>query len=91
MTLHEAGHKVGVRELQDRLSEYLERVEAGDEVIVTRGGKPIARLSAVRRDDPLQDLVRRGLVRLPERPPRAGWARVESRGSVSELVSQQRR
>ena len=36
--------KVAVRELKDRLSEYLRRVEAGEELIVTSRGKPVARL-----------------------------------------------
>jgi len=39
---------VPVRELKSRLSEYLRRAAAGEEVIVTSRGKPIARLSAPR-------------------------------------------
>jgi len=57
--------EVGVRALHDRLSEHLERVEQGAEVVVTRRGRPIARLSAVDREDHLADLVRRGLVTSP--------------------------
>jgi prevent-host-death family protein len=82
---------VGVRELHDRLSEHLERVERGAEVVVTRRGRPIARLSAMDGDDPLGDLVRRGLVTAPARPRSARRARVMARGSVSDLVGEQRR
>lgn len=38
---------VGVHEAKTRFSELLRLVEAGEEVTVTRGGQPVARLSAV--------------------------------------------
>jgi prevent-host-death family protein len=91
MTLHGKGYEVGVRELHDRLSEHLERVERGAEIMVTRRGQPIARLSAVDGEDPLEDLVRRGLITPPARARTARRARVHSRSSVSDLVTQQRR
>jgi prevent-host-death family protein len=91
MTLHAQGYAVGVRELHDRLSEHLERAERGAEVVVTRRGQPIARLSAIDRADPLEDLLRRGLVTLPARARSARRARVQVSGSVSDLVAEQRR
>jgi len=91
MTLHAQGYEVGVRELHDRLSEHLERVERGAEVVVTRRGRPIARLSAVAGEDPLEDLVRRGLVTPPDRPRTPRRARVQAHGSVTDLVADQRR
>jgi prevent-host-death family protein len=91
MTLHHDEYEVGVRELHDRLSEHLERAERGSEVIVTRRGRPIARLSAIDGDDPLQDLIRRGLITPPARPRRSRRAHVRARGSVSDLVAEQRR
>jgi prevent-host-death family protein len=90
MTLHEHETEVGVRELHDRLSEYLEKVEQGTEVIVTRRGKPIARLGKVDSVRPLEDLERRGLVRWPKRPRKARKALVGSKGPVSDLVREQR-
>lgn len=36
--------EVPVRELKDRLSEYLRKVKAGAEVVVTSRGKEVARL-----------------------------------------------
>lgn len=80
-----------MRALHDRLSEHLARVQRGEEVLVTRRGQPIARLSAVKENDPLQDLVRRGLVTPPIRQRTARRAQVKARGSVSELVAEQRR
>ena len=89
MTLHQAQTEVGVRELHDRLSEYLERVEGGGEIVVTRRGRPVARLSGL-GERPLDSLVRRGLVRMTQgtRSPRS--AQVKGTGSVSDLVSEQR-
>lgn len=57
MTLHTRSGEVGVRELHDRLSEYLQRVEEGQEVLITRRGRPIVRLSAVEPRDPLAELA----------------------------------
>ena len=91
MTLHRDGEEVGVRELHDRLSEYLDRVERGAELVVTRRGRPIARLSGMGREDPLEELVRRGLVTRPKGPRRPRHPEVEVRGSVSDLVAEQRR
>ena len=89
MTLHESESEVGVRELHDRLSEYLERVEAGGEIVVTRRGRPVARLSGL-GERPLDSLARRGLVRMPEGKRSTRAARVKGNGSVSDLVSEQR-
>jgi len=91
MTLHRGEEEVGVRALHDRLSEHLDRVEQGVEIIVTRRGKRVARLSAIGRDEALTELVHRGLVRLPDRPRARRGASVPARGSVSELVAEQRR
>ncbi len=91
MTLHRGEAEVGVRELHDRLSEYLEKVEKGAEVVVTRRGKPIARLSQIDAPRPLEDLERRGLVRWPEKPRQARKPLTGGKGSVSELVKDQRR
>ena len=50
--------EVGIRELKNSLSKYIDRVRAGGEVIVTDRGRPVARLSAVdASDDHLADLA----------------------------------
>lgn len=91
MTLQMRTYSVGVRALHDRLSEHLEYVQDGAEVLVTRRGQPIARLSAVKESDPLQELVQRGLVTAPTRQRAARRALVKARGPVSELITEQRR
>ena len=80
-----------MRELHDRLSSYLEQVEQGGEVIVTRRGRRIARISGLDVDRPLEDLARRGLLRLPQGPRPSRRARVKAAGPVSDLVAEQRR
>src|SRR5687767_1374937 len=63
---------VGVADLKARLSEHLNRVKTGEEIIITEHGRPIARLvplaGAAAGDARVQDLVRRGVLRPPEQP-----------------------
>ncbi len=53
---------VGVFEAKNRLSELLDRAAQGEEVVITKHGKPAARLTPVRhsmtRED-LEDLMAR--------------------------------
>ena len=58
--------EVGIRDLKNGLSKYIDRVEAGEEVIVTDRGRPVAKLSPLDApDDRLADLVAAGVVRPP--------------------------
>ena len=41
--------EVRLADAKAHLSEYVDRVEAGDEIAITRRGKPVARLTAVDR------------------------------------------
>lgn len=81
-----------MRELHDKLSRYLDAVAAGDEIIVTKRGRAIARVTAVDARDPLQDLRDRGLLRPPRRPKRPlPLPTIKARGGlVSDLVSELR-
>ena len=61
---------VPVRELKDRLSEYLRRARAGERIVVTDRGRPIAELRSVGRerltsDERLRRLADRGEITLP--------------------------
>jgi prevent-host-death family protein len=95
MTLHREPLKteVGVRELHDQLSRYVQHVKEGGDVVVTMRGRRVARLVPVDDIDPLADLRARGLVREPTAPrsPRATRARLKTAGPVSDLVADQRR
>ena len=64
--------KVGTRELRANLATALRRAAAGERVIVTESGRPVAQLGPV--DAPagttMDELVARGLVVPPRRAPR---------------------
>jgi len=96
MTPHgnELKHEVGLRELRDSLSRYVEHVARGEEVVVTVRGRRVARLAPIESEDPLADLRRRGLVRepsAPKRPAAEHRMRGQRRVTVSDLVAEQRR
>jgi prevent-host-death family protein len=57
---------VGVAELKAKLSEYLARVRAGEEIVVTDRGRPVARIGPAdpAADDHLADLEREGVVKI---------------------------
>lgn len=85
--------EVGIRELKNGLSKYIDRVRAGEEVIVTDRGHPVAKLSPLdASNDRLVDLVAAGVVRPPSSPKRhQSRSRIKSKGTVSDLVDEQRR
>lgn len=61
--------RVGVAELKSGLSQYLDRVQAGETLIVTDHGRPVAKLIPIalgeqEPDDRLRALDRLGWVRL---------------------------
>ena len=68
-----------ISKLKATLSAYVERVKAGEEVMVTERGRPVARLVPVSRSDKaisdhLLDLERAGLVRIgAAKLPRSFW------------------
>ena len=49
--------RIGIRELRQKASEYLRRVEAGETIEVTDRGRPVALLTPVPEGPPL-DLLR---------------------------------
>ncbi len=48
--------KIGIRELRQKASEYLRRVEAGETIEVTDRGRPVALLTPVPEAPPLEQL-----------------------------------
>ncbi|MER9200882.1 type II toxin-antitoxin system prevent-host-death family antitoxin [Mesorhizobium sp. M0145] len=48
---------VKVGEAKTHLSELLAKVEAGEEVIISRGNDPIAKLSRIHKDNRLDALI----------------------------------
>ena len=67
-----------VSELKARLSEYLNQVKAGMQVLITDRGKPVARLVPVSRNRDLKEslprIEKQGLIRLgPGKLPKDFW------------------
>ncbi len=85
--------EVGIRDLKNGLSKYINRVEAGEEVIVTDRGRPVAKLSPIDApENRLAELVATGLVRPPASSARHHpRTRIKPKGNVSSLVVEQRR
>ena len=57
---------IGVRELRQRASEYLRRVEAGETLEITDRGRPVALLTPVPAASPLEQLRALGEVSEPQ-------------------------
>lgn len=83
---------MGIRELRADLSRFVKRVRAGEEILVTDRGKPVARLVPASGESKLDRLVAAGLV-TPARRPQTGQLpkRIKAKGTVSDLVAEQRR
>ncbi len=89
------GSTVGVRELKNQLSSFLDRVKAGEEITVTEHGRPIARLSGVEVDvDRMADLIASGIVRpaasSQRRLPAKRVKLTDGRSSLTDIVAEQR-
>ena len=77
--------------MRDNLSRYLTAVRAGTEVTVTDHGKAVALLIPLHERRPIDRLIDDGLV-IPASMPktRLSHSRVKSKGTVSDLVAEQR-
>ncbi len=86
---------MGVRDLKNQLSAYLDRVKAGEDVTITEHGRPIARLTSLAPEvDKMAELVEAGIVRRPASAVRRLPARRVKLGpgeTIAEIVAQQRR
>lgn len=87
-----------VSELKARLSEYLNQVKAGMEVLITDRGKPVARLVPIPRSKDIKEsLVRmekQGLIKLGSgRLPKGFWRMDrpdDPQGSVLKALLEER-
>ena len=90
---------VGVKELKNRLTHYLRRTKAGEEVIVTERGKPIALLQPNQSATNIRSLETRlaqleaqGLLTTPQRKPLRRVRRVKVGGPpLSTIILDDRR
>jgi prevent-host-death family protein len=85
--------EVGVRELRDHLSRWLDEVKDGHEIVITDRGRAVARLVPSSRPTRLDALIERGIVTPPTEARQAADALPSARasGDVTGFVLEQRR
>lgn len=64
--------RVGIRELRNQVAAVVRRAAAGERMVVTVDGEPVAQIGPLAPSGPptLDDLVAAGLARAPRRPDR---------------------
>lgn len=89
----------GIRELKDNLSRYIARAAAGERVVITDRGRPVAELGppakAVAYGSRYAELVASGLIRPPleKGDPMAGIMKLKlklPKGTAKELIDADR-
>jgi prevent-host-death family protein len=84
--------EAGIRELRNHLSQYLDRVRTGEELVVTDRGTAVARIVPVDQPRTFDRLVDAGLIEpAPDRARRRPRRRTRPLEPVSDLVGDQRR
>lgn len=83
--------EVGVRALRDALSRHLAEVQAGHTVTITEHGRPIARIVPVGRPNARERLIAEGRISPAPRRKEPAPTPVRTTGTVSDLVTDQRR
>ena len=86
--------EVGVRDFKNGASGYLERVEAGEVITVTRRGKPVARVVPAQLSPAVARLVAEGKLSWSGGKPRLPFSRVRLSGpgpTAADYVSEGRR
>ena len=88
----------GIKDVKNNLSRLLVKVKAGEEILITERGRPIARIVKENQGDKsiraaLGTLVQKGLVTLPSRSiQKDSISAVEVQGKpVSKIVIEDRR
>lgn len=84
---------IAVSDLRAHLGDWIDRARTGDEVVVTVRGVPVARLVGLETAPIIERLTAQGVIGRPRLPrPRAtGQARTRVKGSIADLVGEQRR
>ena len=83
--------EVGIRALRDGLSKHLAEVRKGQTVTITDHGRAVARIVPVEAPTALERLIAEGRVTPARRRKRPAPRPVRGRGTVSDLVADQRR
>lgn len=85
---------VAVSELRAQLSDWLARVRAGEEIVITERGVPVARVVGIGAVSLIERLTAEGKISrpmTPVRPKAASFTRPRPRRPVADIVGEQRR
>lgn len=85
--------EVGITEFRSNLRRWIDEVKSGEEIVLTERRTPIARITGINAMPVIEQLEREGLIRGPRNKHRtkaSGRKRVPVKGSVSEIIVQQR-
>lgn len=84
--------RVGVKEFRENLADWLDRVEAGEVVVlVTDRGKPKARVTRADTQTMLERLAAEGAITLPSKPKRPLPPPIPVEGSpVTDIILRDR-
>lgn len=90
--------KAGIKDVKNNLSRYIAQVRAGEEILITDRGRPVARIVKEHRGNKrlgaaLRSLIEKGVVTLPSRSiNKEGLSAAEVPGKpLSEMVIEDRR
>ncbi|MBG7603325.1 MAG: type II toxin-antitoxin system prevent-host-death family antitoxin [Actinobacteria bacterium] len=81
---------VGVRELKSKLSEYLHRAAAGEDIVVSDRGRPVARLTAYSSNSAFERGIEEGWIEPPRRTQLGPAERHRSTASVLDVLDEDR-
>jgi len=84
--------EVGTTQLRSEIKDWIARARAGEEVIVTERGTPVARIIGIGFSTAMEQLIADGLISQPKGPRLRATAKtlVHSEGLVSEYVTAER-
>src|SRR5215470_2445237 len=80
--------EVGIRELRDNLSRYLDRIQRGEEVVITDRGRAVARMLPMSGERTIDRLIREGRVAPASTRARTLPKRITPTRAVSPLVEE---
>ena len=81
---------VGVRELKAKLSEYLAAAAAGEDIVVTDRGRPVARLVPFGSSSAVDRGIADGWIEAPRRTRLDPVTRYRSDSSVLDVLDEDR-
>ncbi len=81
---------IGVRELKAGLSEFIRRAAAGEDVVITDHGRPVARIVPYVGVSDVERGIEQGWIEAPRRTQLSPVTRVASRRSVMDVLDEDR-